>query len=164
MLCLMTSSAKAVTAFFILLLATSLDAQHWPQFRGTGSSGVAGDDPKLPDTWSSTENVAWKIDIPGRSWSSPVVWGDHVFVLTAINARQPNQPLNAVGTYLARSLGGPMTGADISQPTDEHRWVLFDVNVQTGAIRWERVVHTGMPTQAVHQKNSFASETPVTDG
>ena len=93
-----------------------------------------------------------------------MVWGDHVFVLTAVNTKQPNQPLNAVGTYLARSLGGPMTGADISQPTDEHRWILYDVNAQTGAIRWERTIHSGVPSQAVHQKNSFASETPVTDG
>jgi outer membrane protein assembly factor BamB len=92
------------------------------------------------------------------------VWGEHVFVLTAINAKQPTQPLNAVGTYLARSLGGPMTGADITQPTDEHRWVLYDVNAQTGAIRWERTIHSAVPSQAVHQKNSFASETPVTDG
>ena len=78
--------------------------------------------------WSATENVAWKIDVPGRSWSSPVVWGNHVFVVTAINAKQPVPTLNAVGTYLARSLGGPMTGGDISQPVDEHRWVLYDVD------------------------------------
>jgi outer membrane protein assembly factor BamB len=160
----MTWTSNAAIAFLAMLLAAPAAAQHWPQFRGALSAGVAVDDPKLPDTWSTTENVAWKIDIPGRSWSSPVVWGDHVFVLTAISSRQPNQPLNAVGTYLARSLGGPMTGADISQPTDEHRWVLYDVNAQTGAIRWERVVHAGVPAQAVHQKNSFASETPVTDG
>ena len=143
---------------------TSRDgAQNWPQFRGT-QAGVAADDPRLPDTWSATENVAWTIDIPGRSWSSPVVWGDHVFVLTAINAKQPNPTLNAVGTYLARSLGGPMTGADITQPTDEHRWVLYDVDFQTGKIRWERAIHAAVPQQSTHQKNSYASETPVTDG
>ena len=119
------------------------------------AGGVAADDPKLPDTWSTTENVAWKIDIPGRSWSSPVVWGDHVFVVSAINTRQPSQPLNAVGDYLARSLGGPMTGNDISQPTDEHRWVLYDVDFQTGKIRWERTINAAVPLQAVHQKNSL---------
>ena len=153
-----------VIAVLILLLVTpTADAQHWPQFRGT-RAGVAPDDPNLPDTWSATDNVAWKIEIPGRSWSSPVVWGTHVFVLSAMNTKQPNQPLNPVSTYVGRSLGGPMSGADITQPTDEHRWVLYDVDVQTGAIRWERAVHAGVPSQAVHQKNSFASETPVTDG
>jgi len=159
----MTRSATTVIGVFTcLLLATTADAQQWPQFRGT-SAGVVPDDPKLPDTWSATDNVAWKIDIPGRSWSPPGVRGSHVFVLTAINTKQPNPPLNPVSTYVGRSLGGPMSGADISQPTDEHRWVLYDVDFQTGAIRWERVIHAAIPSQAVHQKNSFASETAVTD-
>ena len=154
--------SSVITAIALLVTAPAA-AQQWPQFRGV-SGGVAPDDPRLPDSWSATDNVAWKLEIPGRSWSSPVVWGDHVFVLTAVNTKQPNPTLNAVGTYLARSLGGPMSGADISQPTDEHRWVLYDVDFQTGAIRWERVVHSGVPSQSVHQKNSFASETPVSDG
>jgi outer membrane protein assembly factor BamB len=150
-------------AVFSLTLASGAAAQNWPQFRGA-RAGVAADDPKLPDSWSATENVAWKTEIPGRSWSSPIVWGDHVFVLSAVNVRQPSQPLNPVGTYLARSLGGPMTGNDISQPTDQHRWVLYDVDARTGKIRWERAVHAAVPSQSVHQKNSYASETPVTDG
>ena len=137
--------------------------KNWPQFRGN-RAGVAADDPRLPETWSTTENIAWSIEVPGRSWSSPVVWGDHVFVVTAVNSTQPKPTLNAVGTYLARSLGGPMTGNDITQPVDEHRWVLYDVDFRTGKIRWERVVHAAVPPQPVHQKNSFASETPITDG
>ncbi|MGH9386667.1 MAG: PQQ-binding-like beta-propeller repeat protein [Vicinamibacterales bacterium] len=149
--------------FAVLAAATASSAQNWPQFRGN-RAGVAADDARLPDTWSPTENIAWKIDVPGRSWSSPVVWGSHVFVLTAINMRQPVQPLNAVGAYLARSLGGPMTGGDITQPTDEHRWILYDVDFQTGAIKWQRAIHSAVPPHSVHQKNSYASETPVTDG
>jgi outer membrane protein assembly factor BamB len=150
----------------LLLMGVSippLQAQNWPQFRGA-RSGVAADDPRLPDTWSATENVAWKIDIPGRSWSSPVVWGDHAFVVTAVNSRQPDQPLNAVSTYLARSLGGPMSGAMISESTDPHRWLLYDIDARTGKIRWERSIQAAVPQQPVHQKNSYASETPVTDG
>ena len=147
----------------VLLLATPALAQNWPQFRGS-HAGVATDDARLPEKWSPTENIAWKIDIPGRSWSSPVVWGNHVFVLTAINTAQPIPTLNAVGTYLARSLGGPMTGGDLTKPTDEHRWVLYDVDFQTGKANWERTIHAAVPPQSTHQKNSFASETPVTDG
>ena len=97
-----------------VLLPLRATAENWPQFRGA-QAGVAPDDPRLPEKWSATDNVAWKLDIPGRSWSSPVVWADHVFVLTAINTKQPVQPLNAVGTYLARSLGGPMTGRRYSK-------------------------------------------------
>ena len=156
-----------LAAAMVLVLSsgqlTPAAAQHWPQFRGR-QSGVAPDDPRLPDTWSTTENVAWRIDIPGRGWSSPVVWGDHVFVVTSVNTKQPTQTLNPVNSYLARSLGGPMSGAAISASTDEHRWILYDINAQTGAIRWERPIHAATPTQPTHQKNSYSSETPVTDG
>jgi hypothetical protein len=76
----------------LLTIEVTVSAQHWPQFRG-GQGGVAADDPSLPDTWTETENVAWKRDIPGRGWSSPVVWGDHLFITTAINLRNPKQTL-----------------------------------------------------------------------
>jgi len=52
---------------------------NWPRFRGA-DGGVAADHPSLPDAWGPTQNIVWKIDVPGRSWSSPVVWGDHVFI------------------------------------------------------------------------------------
>ena len=160
----MVGFARILIALSVIFAtAAASTAQNWPQFRGS-RAGVATDDPRLPDRWSATENIAWKIDIPGRSWSSPVVWGDHVFVLTAINVKEPVQPLNPVSTYLARSLGGPMSGAAIAHPADEHRWVLYDVDFQTGKVRWERPFHSALPSQPVHQKNSYASETPVTDG
>ena len=152
-----------LTLLFAIVSVMPAAAQNWPQFRGS-RAGIAADDARLPETWSATENIAWQLDVPGRSWSSPVVWGNHVFVVTAVNVKQPAPTLNAVGTYLARSLGGPMTGGDISQPVDEHRWVLYDVDFQTGKIKWERVVHAAVPLQPVHQKNSYASETPITDG
>ncbi len=141
----------------------TIHAQNWQQFRGP-QAGVAPDDPRLPDTWTTTQNVAWRLDIPGRSWSSPIVWDDHAFVVTAVNTKNPNEPLSPVITYRARSLGGTMSGADISKSTDEHRWTLYDIDVRTGRIRWERQIHAAPPQQPVHQKNSYASETPVTDG
>ncbi len=163
----MTHAAFVFPISAILVLtavpARTVHAQHWQQFRGP-QAGVAPDDPRLPDTWTTTENVAWRIDIPGRSWSSPIVWDDHVFVVTAVNTKTPSQPLNPVITYLARSLGGTMSGADISKPTDEHRWTLYDIDVRTGRIRWERQIQAALPQQPVHQKNSYASETPITDG
>jgi outer membrane protein assembly factor BamB len=163
----MTRAALVFPISAILVLtavpARTDQAQRWQQFRGP-QAGVAPDDPRLPDTWTTTENVAWRIDIPGRSWSSPIVWDDHVFVVTAVNTKTPSQPPNPVITYLARSLGGTMSGADITKPTDEYRWTLYDIEVRTGRIRWERQIQAALPQQPVHQKNSFASETPVTDG
>jgi outer membrane protein assembly factor BamB len=137
--------------------------QDWPQFRGR-DGGVAADSPSLPDTWSETENVAWKIGIPGRGWSSPVVWGDHVFVTTAINVRQPRQALLPPETYRGASTGRTMSRRDLVRDTDSFRWMLYDVDATTGRVRWERIVHEGVTTRPVHMKNSYASETPVTDG
>lgn len=163
----MTRPPVAFSLSFALILTAAsvrpLHAQNWPQFRGL-QSGVAPDDPRLPDAWTTTENVAWRIDIPGRSWSSPVVWNDHVFVVTAVNTTNPRPALNPVITYLARSLGGTMSGADITTSNEEHQWILYDVDFQTGKIHWQRQIHAAIPPQPVHQKNSFASETPVTDG
>jgi len=137
-------------------------AQNWPRFRGT--DGLAADNPSLPDRWSTTENVVWRTDIPGRGWSSPVVWADHVFVVTAVDVAKPVDTLRPVKEYIAGSLGGPMTGNDVDRQPSEHRWVVYDISARTGAVRWERVLRTAAPSQPVHQKNSLASETPVTDG
>ena len=58
---------------------------NWPQFRGL-RAGVIDDDPRLPDQWSATENIAWKVDVPGFGWGSPIVWGEHIFVTAVIFA------------------------------------------------------------------------------
>jgi outer membrane protein assembly factor BamB len=156
----------SIVSIFALILSANILAgpgDNWPQFRGA-QGGVAADDPALPTTWSSTENIAWKIDVPGRGWSSPIVWGDHVFITAAVNTIGTDEPLKPVPTYTARSFGGPMSGRDIGSSSDPHRWVVWDVDFKTGKIRWERTVHTGVPVEPKHQKNSYASETPATDG
>lgn len=132
-------------------MTVSASADEWPRFRGL-SAGVAVDDPALPDTWSSTENVVWKSDIPGIGWSSPVVWGDHIFLTTVVNAARQEAP--RPGFYLG---DWPPSGAP-------HRWMVYDVDFRTGKIRWEREVSSAPPARAKHLKNSYASETPVTDG
>jgi outer membrane protein assembly factor BamB len=134
----------------------------WPRFRGA-EGGVAADHPSLPDAWGPSQNIVWTIDVPGRSWSSPVVWGDHVFITTAINTAE-TETLLPVASYVSRSNGGPMTFMDVSKPSASHRWVVYDVDFKTGRIRWERTVRTGVPAKSRHLKNSYAAETPVTDG
>ena len=92
---------------------------------------MAADDSRLPDTWSPSNNIVWRREVPGWSWSSPVVWGDHVFVASVIDTadRDPSQPASA---YAARAAGGPMTFKDLSASKGEHRWVLYDIDVATG--------------------------------
>ena len=127
-------------------------SQEWPQFRGPGSLGVV-EDRTLPETWSQTENVVWKAAIPGTGWSSPVVWGDQIFVtaVTRSTEGEPPQP----GLYF---------GGERGTPTDPHRWMLYSLDWDTGEIRWAREIHAAVPTSPRHLKNSYASETPVTDG
>ena len=144
-------------------LVSAAADDNWPQFRGS-RAGVAADDPALPDSWSATENVVWKIDVPGRGWSSPVVWGDHVFVTAAVNTKGSEESLKPVPSYTPRSFGGPMSGQDVVTSAETYRWVLYDVDFATGRIRWEQTIRTAVPPGSKHQKNSYASETPVTDG
>ena len=153
----------AITIFALCLAgAIVLADDQWPRFRGE-DGGVAADHPSLPDVWGPSQNIIWKVDVPGRSWSSPIVWGDHVFVTTAINTSE-TETLLPVSAYVSRSNGGTMTFMDIAKPSASHRWVVCDFDLKTGRIRWERVVHTGVPAKSRHVKNSYASETPVTDG
>src|SRR5262245_7976618 len=156
------SRRSVLVAAFLASSIASAD-QEWPQFRGS-KSGVAADDAALPDTWSATTNVAWKVDVPGRGWSSPIVTGDHVFVTSAVNTKGGEEALKAIPAYTPRSFGGPMSGRDVGSSTDPHRWMLYDIDFKTGKIRWERIVATAVPSESKHQKNTYASETPVTDG
>jgi outer membrane protein assembly factor BamB len=134
-------------------LAADADA-NWPQFRGPAATGTVAGQTQLPDTWSATENIAWKTDIPGRGWSSPVVWGSRVFLTTVVNLGESEEPKK--GLYF----GGNRT----KPPESVHRWILLCLSLDTGEILWQKQVHEGMPATAIHLKNSFASETPVTDG
>ncbi len=152
------------TVGFLSASVTGVVAQeNWPQFRGE-TAGVIADNPSLPDSWGPQENVAWELDVPGRGWSSPIVWGDHIFVLTSTSVTGPDVPIQPVENYRARSLGGTMTAAFITDLDEPLRWVLYDVDFQTGEVRWEQTLHASVPSLPTHQKSTFASETPVTDG
>ncbi|MDP7204158.1 MAG: PQQ-binding-like beta-propeller repeat protein, partial [Pirellulaceae bacterium] len=86
--------ALAVTGVLVLLAASPLVGQNWPQFRGpTGDGHVAGK--KLVTSWSESENIRWKVAVPGSGWSSPVIWGDKIFVVTAVNSSGAGSPQSA---------------------------------------------------------------------
>jgi acetyl esterase/lipase/outer membrane protein assembly factor BamB len=125
----------------------------WPQFRGPGSRGVAAAG-RLPDSWGPDRNIVWKTPIPGRGWSSPVVWGDRVFLTAVVSEGKTEQPRK--GLYFG--------GERLKPPADVHRWTVYCVDAAGGKILWERTAHKGVPQSTHHLKNSYASETPVTDG
>ena len=148
----MLRKSFVASLLILVLLPASFASDKWPQFRGADSTGVA-EDASLPDTWSATENVAWKADIPGMGWSSPVVWGNNIFVTSVVSAVEGEKPKK--GLYF---------GGERRAPADPHRWMVYCVDFNTGKIRWEREVFRGAPETPRHLKNSYASETPVTDG
>ena len=115
---------------------------------------LAAPNRELPDTWTGTENVRWKRPIVGRGWSSPVVWGERIF-LTAVAAEgEAEKP--KPGLYF---------GGERPDPSPlVHQWKVLCIDLSSGDVIWERIVHEGRPTSSIHLKNSYASETPVTDG
>src|SRR5271154_4821272 len=88
--------AIKLIAGLALFLLPAYTADQWSQFRGV-QAGVAADDPALPESWSETENILWKIDVPGLGWSSPVVWDDHIFITSAVSSG--NEPAPSKGLY-----------------------------------------------------------------
>ncbi|MEO7135348.1 MAG: PQQ-binding-like beta-propeller repeat protein, partial [Vicinamibacterales bacterium] len=144
---------KPALLLLALLGSTTITAEQWPQFRGPGSTGVA-ESKNLPERWSTTENVKWKTAIPGHGWSSPIAWRNRVFVTSVIAIGETEAPRK--GLYF---------GGERPAPKVEHRWMVYAVDWNTGKILWEREAHRGVPEASPrHLKNTYASETPVTDG
>jgi len=133
---------------------------QWPQFRP--SAGVIADDPALPDEWGPEKNIAWRTPVPGRGWSSPIVWDDHVFVTSVLSDEPlPRPGLDIIEDGKGASYKEGMRAPILKKP---HRWMLYDIDFKTGKVRWEREFHAGEPLAPKHPKNSYASETPATDG
>ena len=148
--------ASPLAVVLLLCLHNMLSAQtqeHWPQFRVPGARGIASG-PNLPDRWSATENIAWKTDVPGRGWSSPVVLGNRVFLTTVVNSGELETPKK--GLYF---------GGNRPEPREvQLEYKVLCLDLASGKKLWEQPVHQGPAKSPIHLKNSFASETPVTDG
>ncbi|HSF39634.1 MAG TPA: PQQ-binding-like beta-propeller repeat protein [Thermoanaerobaculia bacterium] len=148
-----TPWTRMTPALFFLLGLLPLQAQNWPAFRGPGGGGVAeGPGPTAWDVERST-NVKWKTEIPGLGHSSPVVWGDRVFVTTAVSS--------GTGEEIPKALGGEVASSSDMAP---HSWRVYCLDKRTGKILWEKVLHEGVPRIKRHVRNSFATPTPATDG
>ena len=131
-------------------------AENWPQFRGPSAQGVATN-ADVPDCWSAIDNIGWKTEIPGRGWSSPIVWANRVFLTTVLGEDDSAPPKGKVE-------GGKAFPEHRQQTTSARRWKVLCLDLLSGKVEWERLVHWGPPPAPVHVKNSYATETPVTDG
>jgi len=148
----------------------------WPQFRGPDSNPV-GTDRRLAERWSKTENVEWAQEIPGRGWSSPIVTGGRIYLTTVTTdgkSKPPQTGTEYSNEYVAelQKQGLPMaeiikrvTERDIELPHEVNlHYFLYCLNMKSGKVEWTKEFHTGHPPGGRHRKNSFVSETPVTDG
>ncbi len=154
--------AAAIFAVSIVAQKNSTNANHWPQWRGPDFNGMARGD--APVKWSDTENVKWKATLPGRGHSTPVVWGDKLFLTTAIptsKAATAPEPA-AQGGRPGGARGGPGGGAGANQ---EHQFILMCLDKKSGKTLWQKVAKTATPHEGYHgMYGSFASNSPVTDG
>ena len=149
-----------VVVYVILLLASSALAlraegtDDWPCFRGPTGMGVAKDHPRLPERWSKTENVRWVTEVPGSGWSSPIVSDGKVFLATVVGEKEYEKPKKGLYEGMGRA----------KPPEGVHHWLVYCLDLDSGRIRWKHEAHQGQPQVPRHPKNSYASETPATDG
>ncbi|BDC51108.1 serine/threonine protein kinase [Bryobacterales bacterium F-183] len=149
---------------------------EWPGFRGP-LANPSGDNAKLPVSWSTTSNVEWSAEIPGLGWSSPIVSGKYVFLTTVTTdgaAKQPQKGTTYSNDYSAelrkqglegKELRAKLNARDFEFPDEVSlHYFLYALDLDTGRVRWKREFYSGKPPGGRHRKNSFCSETPVTDG
>jgi outer membrane protein assembly factor BamB len=135
-------------------------ADNWSQFRGPKGSGVA-EGVNLPTEWAADKNIRWKIKLPGVGWSQPIVWGDRIFLTTAVADDQPKPDPSEMGPGMSGFAG---FFSKFEPPETNYRWLVMCLDAETGDVKWEKVAREGRPRMHIHPNNTFATETPATDG
>lgn len=136
----------------LLLVGPANGQNHWPGFKGAGVSVTNA--PTLPTEWDTKKNVAWVSEIPGKGWSSPIVWGDKVFVTSVTTEKEAFAARK--GLYIQDLQGKVEPG--------EHRWTVHCLDLKTGKLLWTQEAKKGPAPSSIHIKNSYASESPACDG
>ena len=158
--------------FLVLGLVTTLctssgQSADWPQFRGPNAAAISNEK-DLPVEWSKDKNIAWKVQVPGYGWSCPVVSGDKVFVTTAVSDKQKKPG----GFGMGGGFGGggpgaggfPKGGFNPKPPDDVYKWQVVCLNAADGKTIWTQTARESKPTIPTQASNTYASETPATDG
>jgi outer membrane protein assembly factor BamB len=147
-------------ALFFYLFVSALDAaNHWEQWRGPGGAGISTDE-NLPDRWSATGNITWKTEVPGRGFSSPIVWGDRVFLTTSIEG--PILPGVKGTTHIC--LGQLFVHPDSVGADRSYQLFVLCFDANNGRMLWQRLAYEGPVFEQRHKSNSYATPTPLVDG
>ncbi|MCR9294900.1 MAG: hypothetical protein NXI32_19450 [bacterium] len=149
-------------SFSLLSLSHSLSVagspeENWHQWRGPEATGVSRT-ANPPIEWSEDKNIKWKVAIDGRGTSTPIIWNDKVFLLTAIDT-------GVKDTSIPDPKDQPKTNFfDIKRPNTEHAFVVVCLNRESGKELWRRTATKKIPHEGAHNDNDFASASPTTDG
>jgi outer membrane protein assembly factor BamB len=158
--------ARSYVAFGLSLcfLSAGVRGDDWSQFRGPGGTGVTGEK-QLPLEWGADKNVQWKAKLAGYGWSSPVVWGDKVFVTSSGSDKEGRPQGGGPGGPGGPGRGGPGgRGGRGGAPNIDYRWEVYCLDRATGKVLWKQLALEGKPRIAKQAANTYASETPVADG
>lgn len=147
---------RVFTIGIIIFLSSCSSNNNWPQFRGPEANSVSAET-NLPFEWGDDENLLWKFKVPGKGWSSPIVWGDKVFITTAY--KDPSE-----APVQEEENKNPDNDDRRITPDVDFRFEVYCLNKNTGVVIWKNTAFLGKPGIKTHRDNTYASETPVTDG
>jgi outer membrane protein assembly factor BamB len=131
--------------------------KYWPQWRGPYMTGVSPNG-NPPSEWSENKNVKWKIQVPGKGHATPIIWGDRMFILSAVAIGKEDSPTKPAETPQRRR------GMPVTRTTKIHKFIIFAINRSDGKILWQHTVKEEVPQEGTHEQGSWASNSPVTDG
>jgi outer membrane protein assembly factor BamB len=167
--------SRVIASLFLVACAFGGNPE-WPGFRGP-SSNPSAVNPNLPDKWSKTSNIEWTATLPGLGWSSPIVAGRNIFLTTVTTdgkAKQPQAGTSYSNDYAAelskqglkdKEIMDRLNARDFEFPNEVSlHYFLYSIDLDSGKINWKQEFYSGHPPGGRHRKNSFCSETPVTDG
>ncbi len=156
----MTSSPRfvAACAAAVLVVGTGVSAENWPQWRGPHGQGISNE-MQLPVEWAPDRNIAWKTELPSGH-SSPIVWGDRIFLTAAIEGE-----VVPGAKAVAHTQGGqPFVHPDSVSADRKQTLQVIALDAKTGRQVWNRVAYEGTVYDARHRRSSFAGPTAATDG
>ena len=153
------STVVALSVFGSAVFLNAVGAASWPQWRGPSGQGVS-EETNLPSVWTATANIKWKSAIPGRGHSSPIVWGNRIFLTTAIEGEL------VPGAKAVKHMNGnqEFVHPDSVGADHKHRFQVLCIDRKTGKILWSQTAFEGTPFDDRHRKSSYAASTPATDG
>ncbi len=154
-----TLALVALTVAGLSIFSATASAGNWPQWRGPDGSGISNEK-NLPSEWAPDKNIKWKTSIDGRAHSSPIVWGNRVFLTTAIEGAE------VPGAKAAKHMLGDKeyVHPDAIGANHKQTFKVLCLDRDTGKILWQTTAWEGTPYDDRHRKSSYAASTPTTDG